>query len=61
MFTSSTFALSPFTPRVTWVEYISEWQAPVVYIAPGSTSLVQCPLLYPFDPRNQSLSDETYF
>lgn len=60
-FTSSLLALNPFTPRVNGYEYTSEPSGPIQYIAPGSTSLVQCPLMYPFDPRNLSLDDAAYF
>jgi len=61
MFTASTFALAPFFPRVVGFPYASQPSGPVVYIAPGSTSIVQCPLYYPFDPRNESLGNDIYF
>jgi hypothetical protein len=58
---SPQMGLVPFTPRVTGYDYTSEPSGPIVYVSPGSTSIVQCPLMYPFDPRNLSLEDPTYF
>lgn len=52
-------AFIPFTPRAVGIDYISEPEGPIVYISPGSTSPVQCPLTYPFDPRNLSLAEQT--
>lgn len=50
-------ALRPFTPRVAEIDYISQPEGPVVFVAPSGSFSADCAADYPFDPRNLSLFD----
>lgn len=49
--------LTPFSPRVAEIEYISTPEQPVVFVEALASLSADCDIDYPFDPRNLSLFD----